>query len=295
MLSLALLAAGYGGAVHPAGDLLAVFRLPLAGIALIGLAWLRRPLVLVLPGLVLVATALGGQAMMAVSPGGPVATPGGITLYQKNLLYRPTDRSAFLREIARTAPDVLTLQEVSRPNRSVLDALAPAYPERLLCPYTRGIGGVAVLSRWPVVPGSRWCASGPGGMAAMQLDAPRGRLWVVSLHLHWPWPRGQSAQVDRLIPVLAGLEGPVVVAGDFNAVAWSHTVARIARATRTERAGRTAVSFRLPPLGYPLGIDHVLAPRGRPASAAMRPWLGSDHRGVLARLAPPAPRRFSRP
>ena len=52
----------------------------------------------------------------------------------------------------------------------------------------------------------------------------------------------------------------------------------------THRAGPLRPSFSL--LGLPITIDHVLAPEGWTAVTAMRPRLGSDHRGQRAVLAP---------
>ncbi|MEY8837495.1 endonuclease/exonuclease/phosphatase family protein, partial [Cribrihabitans sp. XS_ASV171] len=151
----------------------------------------------------------------------------------------------------------------------------------VFCPFA-AVGGVAVLSRFPKVPGSETCVA-MQGLAAMRVETPLGKVTLASIHLHWPWPHGQAAQVDRLLPVLEALPRPVILAGDFNAVGWSHSVARIARATGNERIGPHAGSFVLPHVPYPVTIDHVLAPGG---AAEVMPRLGSDHFGVLARVLP---------
>ena len=56
--------------------------------------------------------------------------------------------------------------------------------------------------------------------------------------------------------------------------------------TGSERAG--SVTYTLPMAGgwATLPIDHVLVPRGRGSTSALRlPLLGSDHHGVLAGFA----------
>jgi len=276
VLGLAAVAAGYGGALHPAGDSLAVFRVPLAAATGLVLLILRRPHRLVWPGLALVALALLPR-LWALRPV-EAAEPAGLAIYQKNLLWLVGDPRPLAADILARAPDIVTLQEVGARSRTLLAALHDSYPYQHVCPYRR-VGGTAVLSRWPAVPGSALCGN---GLTALRLDTPGGPVWAVSLHLRWPWPYPQARQVGQLAAVLRGLDGPKVIGGDFNAVAWSHTLARIAAASGTRRAGHEAATFALPYGGVGVGLDHVLASGARPGSIEVLDRLGSDHRGVLA-------------
>ena len=147
----------------------------------------------------------------------------------------------------------------------------------------RGIGGVAVLSRLPVVPGSRECA-GNDGMAAMQIETDAGPLWVVALHLHWPWPYRQATQIAGLAPFFEALDGPVLLAGDFNSVRWAHAVDVVAQATGTRHRGPFEPTFYTWPHAYPLGLDHVLASPQMCVRVDVVGPEGSDHNGVLARI-----------
>ncbi len=269
---------GYLGALHPLGDSLAVFRLQGAG--LLGL-------------LSALALALGARAagrlgmVLALVAGVPLGwaygetpAPGqGLRLYQKNLLFRNDALPALAADIRLAAPDVLTLQELSVPNLALLDDLSAELPHQLRCDFA-SVGGTAVATRLTPVAGAEVCAP---GLAALQVQGPQGPLWLVSIHLHWPWPYGQAAQVRDLLPILEGLQGPVVMAGDFNMVRWSVAVGRMAAAARVRAAGPVLGSY----LGFApwltLPIDHVLAPGG--GSAETRPALGSDHLGLLADLA----------
>jgi endonuclease/exonuclease/phosphatase (EEP) superfamily protein YafD len=109
-------------------------------------------------------------------------------------------------------------------------------------------------------------------------------VWMVSIHLHWPWPYTQADHVATLLPVLAELEGPVVMAGDFNMVRWADSVRRMGAAARSLPAGPSAGTYTgFDPI-MRLPIDHAFAPGG--GRLELRPALGSDHLGLLARLVP---------
>ena len=278
LIALAAVLAGYGGALHPAGDSLAVFRVPLAllgGLAL--LVWRPRGAV-TLAGLGVVALAVLPR-LWALSPVQAGQTPG-LSVYQKNLLFTLRDPGPLVADIRARAPDIVTLQEVSTRNRAVLAALRAEYPHQHYCDF-RAVGGTAVLSRWPAVPDSAFCARGVTGL---QLETPAGRVRAMSLHLSWPWPHGQAEQLAEIIPLLRGQGGPVVIGGDFNAVAWSRAVARVEAASGTRRAGHEAATFALPYGGMGVPIDHVLASGAAPGTIEVLDRLGSDHRGVLARV-----------
>lgn len=281
----AAVAAGYGGALHPALDALAVFRVPLGLATVLLLALLWRPLWLVAPGVALMALAvvprLSASRDVDVAGAAGAAPAQDLLLYQKNLLFRLPSRDLVVADILARAPDIVTLQEVSRPNQAVPTALRAAYPAQNFCEY-RVNGGPAVLSRWPMVPGSAAC--GPG-LAAMQVETPMGRLWAVSIHLRWPWPYQQPHQLELLEPMLREMQGPKVIGGDFNNVAWSEGVARVERASGTARIGREAVTFALPFGGLGVGIDHILAGGGASGSITVLERLGSDHRGLLGRIS----------
>jgi endonuclease/exonuclease/phosphatase (EEP) superfamily protein YafD len=272
-------AAGFAGFLHPAGDSIAVFRIPLSVLGLAA-ALLMRP---TLPRLLLIAgqgAVLAGLVWGALRPDWDGSAR--LTLYQQNLLFSRPDNAAWLAEVTAREPDVLTLQEVSERNLVVLDALRARYPFQLHCPLW-DILGEAVLSRYPFVEGTQMC-SDRDGLAAVQIAAPAGAVWIVSLHVSWPWPHGQAGQLDDVLPMLDAVDGPVVVAGDFNAVAWSHALDRVGARVDAQRIGRLTATFALPYGGMPVGIDHVLS-SGQGRVTAL-PRLGSDHRGLWAELDP---------
>ncbi|GAA4216864.1 endonuclease/exonuclease/phosphatase (EEP) superfamily protein YafD [Sagittula marina] len=271
--------ASYGARIHPVGDSLAVFRVGLLVVAALAVIWtdwsrwLRWPLALVALGV------LGWHVWMRLPS--QSLEPGQFLLYQQNLLYNRTEDAAFLAQISELEPDFITLQEVSKRNEAITDALRATYPTQQLC-RAQSQSTEAVLSRFPSVPGTAFCST-PDGLAGVQIQTPSGPVWLISLHVAWPWPYRQPDQVDRLMDELLALEGPVILAGDFNSVAWSWTVKRVARASGTQRVGKHLHTFGDMPVPMHLGIDHVLTTSGL-GSVEQMPTLGSDHNGVLARL-----------
>lgn len=76
---------------------------------------------------------------------------------------------------------------------------------------------------------------------------------------------------------------PVIMGGDFNMVRWSWALRDIGRSARASAIGRTHITLAEKAYGMRLSIDHVLA--SGTGSVEARPTLGSDHRGLLARIA----------
>lgn len=264
--------ASFAGSLHPAGDSLAVFRLPIAiMLALVVIwspwaAWLRWSVAVLCLG------AMGHIVAQKYTthPDGPVV------VYQKNLRFTNDQVDALLADIRDAGPDIVALQELTSRNADLVRALRRDFPHQASCALTSW-ARVAILSRWPVE--GEICLEDQG-LVGLQVISPSGRFWAFSLHAFWPWPHGQARQLARILPVLDGLEDPMVIAGDFNMVPWSHTLHDLARVTGTNRAGPLFPTFVR--MGVPLPIDHVYAPGGGHAMA--RPALGSDHRGVLARV-----------
>ncbi len=269
---------GYLGALHPLGDSLAVFRLQGAALlaVLSALALLAGAAAVGRLGMVLALVA--GAPILWSYGAGPAAMTEGLRIYQKNMWFRNDDLAGLAADIRAAAPDVVTLQEVSEANRALLEALKPGLPHQLNCGATR-VGGTAIATRLPIVAGSEICAD---GLAAMQVEGQEGPLWLVSVHLRWPWPHRQAEQVRRLLPVLEGLQGPVVMAGDFNMVRWSASVTAMARAARVRPAGAVHGTYTGFAPWLVLPIDHVLAPGG--GQVEVRGGLGSDHLGLLAEV-----------
>lgn len=277
-----LIAFGYMVALHPAGDSFAVFRTQLAALLLAVAALAFASRLRKLSAICAAVAMFAGLPLLVayLQPG----KPGSLTLYQKNLLFISDDLSGLATDIANQQPDFITLQEVSVPNQDVMKALLPSYPTQHLCPFARRIGGTAVLSTFPAVPGTATCVN---GMTAIQLETGAGPVWLISIHLQWPWPYGQAEQVNDLLPAIAALQGPKIIGGDFNMVPWSGHMRRFADAGAVQLAQPVRGTYtQFGPLLH-LPIDHVLTPAG--GTTTLRPLLGSDHLGMLVRFDLPQP------
>jgi endonuclease/exonuclease/phosphatase (EEP) superfamily protein YafD len=181
-------------------------------------------------------------------------------------------------DIEASDVDVVMLQEVTVQNEYVLQALQTSFPYQHLCRFS-GRFGIALVSRHrfaddPVC--SDWRA-----IVAVPIELADQRLWVVSAHIPWPWPYDSVENEIASTKVLSRLNGPVVIAGDFNMVPWAGRVGRVAAMTDTQLAGPARPTFHFK--NIPLPIDLVMAPGG--GSVETRPLLGSDHLGVVADLS----------
>ena len=204
------------------------------------------------------------------------------------------------RQLIDDAADVVVLQELSDAHVSDLDAcgLLAAYPHHVLDP-TADFHGSAVLSRWPFSHRSVLDVIGYG-MATADVSTPGGTVNVVSVHIvnpaNGPKIPTWRAQLSWLAEYVSDRDGPVVLAGDFNATVDHRALRTLLDAGLTDAHERAGAGLGLTwpqrhwgtGLGrfYPvMRLDHVLVTAGlsvrsvRTASSA-----GSDHLRVIAEL-----------
>ncbi|MBS9718590.1 endonuclease/exonuclease/phosphatase family protein [Pseudohalocynthiibacter aestuariivivens] len=278
---------GLTGGLHPIGDSFAVFRWHFAVLTGLGALILFTMSWKWLKGVAAVWFGVAiffGTGVLWAGLEHRVSEEAKYSLYQKNLSFRLADKQAVVSDILQHNPDFVTLQEVNEANTEVLSALAGQYQSQLTCGFL-WVGAVSVASRWPMVEGSERCIERLGAVAIQVITAD-GPLWLVSVHLHWPYPHTQARQIERLRPFLNGLDGRVVVGGDFNMVPWSYAMHSLLDLTETERAGAVSYTYSLFNGFLELPIDHVLVPatEGQETRTQLRPLLGSDHMGILARF-----------
>jgi endonuclease/exonuclease/phosphatase (EEP) superfamily protein YafD len=215
-----------------------------------------------------------------------------------------------LRELIEvTHPDVVAIQECARPLHATLRALEGW---EVRAPRRRGT--LCLLSRFPVEADDTlstwWLDDGLGGsgdLVKYVLRTPAGPLTLVNLHLETPrrglapLRRGRgstrteiNSQVreigsERARAWLRDVEGPLVIAGDFNMPVESRVYARHwgdlenAFSTAGFGFGWTRLMVR-----FQVRIDHVLVAGGAHAvRAGLGPDLGSDHLPVVAAIRMP--------
>ncbi len=275
-LAALLLIFGLLGHLHPMFDAIAIGRW-VAIYALLGLLFLRAVIdrrfgLAVLPFIAFVI-------VMALPHLGPDEKRGPVRVYTKNLLYFNTDMAPIVADIRVSDPDVVVLQEVSTKNKDVLTDLGVHYPHLAICPW-QGWNGMAILSRWPLEEGSRRC-SPDRALMAVKVKGATGNFWMVGAHLQHPWPDIQWPLLQASLHVLRNLDGPAVVAGDFNTVYWTAAARKVGHLTRTRAIRTKRPTFFLWNVG--LHLDQVWASGGR---AHVRPRFGSDHRGIVADVRP---------
>jgi endonuclease/exonuclease/phosphatase (EEP) superfamily protein YafD len=227
-----------------------------------------------------------------------------------NLNYANPNFDATLAAIAAADADLVLLQEVSEDWRDALTRrFAARYPYRAFHLHAKQAGGLAVLSKVPLVHDDLWPA--PAGTGAwypaerLVVTAPFGALQLLNVHLRpaldrGSWVRGFlttpnvrrdeiAAHWRKLDPAL-----PTIVAGDFNEDPTGRAVDFLVShgMTRVRTAGPTTWRYQATSLGQAydllkLDIDHVMIDRRLGArDAHVRDAGTSDHRPVIVTIAP---------
>lgn len=213
-----------------------------------------------------------------------------IRLYSANLWIRNRDVDAIAASIRQADADVVMLIELGDATAPHVNTLVGDYPYRITSPrFDRPKGAVrsVIASRYPLTGLPRQVRVEAVGATAM---TPLGRVNLVSVHLTRPWPFeeswGQISQTMLLDQLIEELNGPVIVAGDFNSV----SSARIGKQVQQDIGLRPAPGFpgtwpSSLPSALSITIDQVYASPdlvfvnrrlGRPT--------GSDHRPVVTEI-----------
>ncbi len=284
---IAVVALGLTGTVFALGNSMAVIRFP-AGLLLLILTpahlWLGPRRYALFVG-VAAAVALLPLANGYFKPNDPCEGTC-LTLYQKNLMSKSWPREPLAQEMIGADAEIVTLQEVSDHNLKFMAALFDHYPFSVICPF-RPNQDVAVLTSLPVVEDTAFCLEGAGMAGVMVLHPNHGSIWVISIHLEWPFPFEQFEQMKRVEEKLEALDQPILIGGDFNMVTWGGSVSRLARAAGNTPFGPYRNTHMFGQKFLPLSIDNVLVPEGSTGQLERRPRLASDHMGLLARIALP--------
>lgn len=225
-------------------------------------------------------------------PEGKRPEPGapGLSIYSANLYVENRDVEAIIASIRAADADVVMLIELGDATAPRLDEIVAGYPWRVASPrIDRPKGGVrsVIASRYPL---TRLPRVPEVEAVAARARTPLGDLNLVSVHLTRPWPFeeswGQISQTMALTRLVRTLEGPVLVAGDFNSV----SSGRIGRQVRADMGLIPAPGFpgtwpSFAPAPAAITIDQVyvssdLAIISRKLGRAN----GSDHRPVVVSL-----------
>lgn len=216
------------------------------------------------------------------------------SLVQINLLFDHPEPQRVLQMIGQQNPDVITYQEASGAWEPWLKVLEGRYPYHLLCKDYPGSWGVGILSRRQFVEGAERLCVDDGVLAAVQIDFGGQVATIASLHLSWPWPKQQPAQLNEIEPHLRAMKHPLIIAGDYNASSWSHALVRMTKASDTYDLGGLGATWMLKQLPISwvkwLGvqIDHLLVSSNVTVDQARTlDEVGSDHLPLLLKFTLP--------
>jgi endonuclease/exonuclease/phosphatase (EEP) superfamily protein YafD len=224
-----------------------------------------------------------------------------VSILTANVRMRNQSADRLLSLVKRREPDLVLLMETDERWARQVESLHASYPHRVVRPLDNTYG-IILYSRLPLVePRVRFLVQEDIPSIQTRVRLRNGReFWFYGVHPRPP-ARGNvdgeielpgSAPRDAELVVVAmeirDLHEPVIVAGDFNDVAWSHTTRRFQRLSRTldPRVGRGLYSTfhagnRL--LRFPL--DHLFISEHFAVNEFIREGdIGSDHFPLYARL-----------
>lgn len=284
LVLIVLIGFGFAGGTFPIGDSLAVFRPEQCALLAIFAAWAgwhRRGSTFWLSAATVVVAAVSIGRFADFNP--PVGAPD-FQVHQQNLLWSNDNIGEWADAVIAGQADVLTLQEYGPSNRRVAERLGAAFPDHQICIYPDF--AVAVYGRLDGVRTDGGCAADVP--LAWQRQAVNGQdVSFVSVHLKWPWPMSQKEQTDLLVEVLRDVPQPIVMAGDFNITPWASSIARLAETAAGRVAPGLSPTFFFD-AGWPaIRIDNVIVPVAADVSVSRAPAFGSDHLGLVARIALP--------
>jgi vancomycin resistance protein VanJ len=238
---------------------------------------------------------------------------GSFTVMTYNVTWGDPGRQEILSIIEGEDADVVALQEVSPRVAEALSGLSDRYPYQALHPKRDGYSGCAVLSRFPIsVDEAFFLVEGMHLSQRLVIEVDGESVHFFNVHLQPPRLPGevriasllmvpsyydttiQDREMARLLEELAPLDGPVVVAGDFNMTDQSPGYRRLS--SELGDAFREAgwglgltypdVEVRSVPTPFPLvRIDYVFHSRDITAlSAEVGDRGGPNHRFLVAEL-----------
>jgi endonuclease/exonuclease/phosphatase (EEP) superfamily protein YafD len=220
---------------------------------------------------------------------GPSGRPLRVLTF--NVLSSNEQPLAVIEHVLGADADIVCLLEVNQSWHEFLEALRVKYPHRVE-DLTAGDFSIACYTRLPVK-SSEIRRFTPWGLPSVlfNLDDFGRPLTFVGTH---PLPPTSSEDTDvwlghlsEIAALAAGLEGEVIVAGDFNATPWCEGMRQL--------RAKSGLDFRCvdpvwPPtwgLNLPMmiPIDHVLVKGGLTVrKRVIGPEMGSDHRSVMVEI-----------
>ncbi len=254
-----------------------------------GGAWARGVLFLVALALsageggLIVYRQQDARAAVASQPGKPLLRMISFNLLQTNL----ANGRALADFIKGSGADLVLLME-SGPITPFLDELSEVYPYRVGCEH--GWCEVRLLSRTPLTETSMSSLSQVWRDRLITAKTVIGgeTVSIVGAHMVKPYfDEFAEEEAMRLASVVRANQGPLILAGDFNATAWSDNIDRLARAGDLIPGPAYPATWpvRLGPLGVPIDNMWTRGPLVISSIRSLDDTMGSNHRGLIAEIS----------
>jgi endonuclease/exonuclease/phosphatase (EEP) superfamily protein YafD len=207
------------------------------------------------------------------------------TLLSFNLLSTNPNGAEIAEFLSGSGADVVMLMEAAAV-ATQRETLVAAYPYVASCDRC----DIAILSRTPLGDvkfrslGQIW----PNRLVTASTVIEGTRINLALAHLVKPYYDDLATnEVYLLSEYLKRLEGPLLLAGDFNAAAWSDNVDRLARWRGLAPGPSYPATWPvdLGPVGVPIDNVFTRAPLVITDVRATENTFGSNHRGLLAEVA----------
>jgi endonuclease/exonuclease/phosphatase (EEP) superfamily protein YafD len=290
MLSMVSVWLGLFGSVHWTLDLFSHFRWQYLLLCVLSLLWcllFRRPKLVLF--ICAASFLFNGFEIYRVSGESRFSETVGARLrvVSLNVYVGNEEKVQVLDYLRSTDADVIFLFEVDDAWTHGLEPLRTLYPYQVVEARSDGFG-VAFLSRMPLKDAQTFYA-GPLGVPSVQAYVQHaGREWgVVGTHpippINGPMALARDTQLSEIAEHAVGMNGPVLVMGDFNATPWSYGV----RVLKERGLEYRSVAPAWKPtwqastiFAIPIDLALCTAPLVI-AKREIGPDVGSDHRGQL--------------
>ncbi|SCZ62180.1 endonuclease/exonuclease/phosphatase family protein [Thiohalomonas denitrificans] len=239
-------------------------------------------------------TRFGPLQVQWADPGDPAATRLRVII--ANVLMPNRQAETLLSLVARHEPDLFLAVETDEWWQSQLDTIQGSYPYAVRYPLPNTYG-MLLYSRYPLTrPEVRFLIEDDVPSINTVVELPGGPgIHFHALHPRPPRPTKRQDSTNRdaeLVTIgqqVARQQGPVVVAGDLNDVAWSYTTDLFQRISglldpRRGRGMYNSFHAGIPFLRFPL--DHLFHSKHfRLVRLERLDKFGSDHFPILVELA----------
>lgn len=241
---------------------------------------------------------LGHAALMvwnALPPAYPAATVNGhgLRVLSFNVLGENLENGGAIADyILQSGADIAYVMEAA-PVGMHLDRLSKTYPYRIGCGEHTGTCDLMLLSKYPLesihVGNLSDLRRDRFAMARMRVgDAI---LNLAAAHLSKPYFDGyHTDELAALAEALRGVDGPLLLAGDFNAATIAPDMQELLKRTGLTTAGREPATWPIGAGSLGVPIDHIFirAPLTAQTLARIPSNFGSNHYGLIADFSLPA-------